>query len=73
MPQYACLELCKGTWHLLTDKPEEPAREWADQQVALADLWEEGWTVIALYLKQPRVTRKTKRRFRGYGLMRTVH
>jgi len=73
MPQYACLELYRGTWHLLTDNPEEPAREWADQEVALADLCEEGWTVIELCLKQPRVRRRTRRRFREYGLMRTVN
>jgi hypothetical protein len=73
MPQYAWLELDSGMWNLFTDKPNERVRKWANKEIALAALHEEGWTIAGPYPKRLAINKKPRQRFYGYGLMRTVH
>lgn len=76
MRRYAWLELDKGMWHLLTHLDAEAAestRRWADEQRALEELMEEGWTIVRPYPDRLPRWRGEQERLCGYGLTRTVH
>jgi len=65
--QYAWLECEKGFWCLFSEKLKEERRKWHDENRALKELQEEGWSIAALYLTEHR------QRFRAYGLNRSIH
>ena len=65
MPQYAWLELDGGMWHLSTDKPEEPVRNWINRVAALTELREEGWTIDGPFPKKPRERAEQERLLDG--------
>ncbi len=73
MRQYAWLDLYGGMWLLLTGKPNEPVRRWADKDSALAELREEGWTITGPPPKRFLIKQDPRQRIYGYGLTRTVH
>jgi hypothetical protein len=74
--QYAWLELYKGMWHLLTDIKSESldaSRKWADKDVAISELIEDGWTVAGKYPNWLSDKLNLGNKFHGYGLIRTIH
>jgi len=70
--QFAWLDLFGGRWLLLNEDLQYPARSWADEEVAIAQLREEGWKIAGPYRKRLSMT-KPRRRSRGYAMMRVVH
>jgi hypothetical protein len=75
MHRYAWLEHDGGLWHFLTDlfaDPRDSNRRWSDQQRALDELLEEGWTVIRPYPGRPATKQTPQDKIHGYGLMRTI-
>ena len=75
MRRYAWLEHEGGVWHFLTDlfaDPRSSSRRWSDQQRALVELMEEGWTVVSPYLGRPAMNQISGDRIHGYGLMRVT-
>lgn len=76
MRRYAWLELDKGMWHLLTHLDAdagESTRQWTDEQRALEDLTEEGWTIVRPYPEMLPIWQDQGERLVGYGLTRTLH
>ena len=74
MHRYAWLEHEGGLWHFLTDlfaDPRKSNRRWSDQQRALDELMEEGWTVVRPY-RRLATEQASGNRIHGYGLMRTI-
>ena len=65
--QYAWLERDRGLWRLFSKMIKEEKRRWDNEDLALKELQEEGWSVSALYLL------KHESRFHAYGLNRRVH
>ena len=66
MQRYAWLEHEGGTWHFLTDlfaDAGNSTRRWPDKTLALAELREEGWTVVSPYPD-------SSESIGGYGLRR---
>jgi len=58
-------------WLLVTGEHEKDMRKWADRELALRDLIDEGWTVTRPRLNAPGFPRRP--RFLGYCLRRTIH
>jgi hypothetical protein len=75
MQQFAWLDLFGGRWLLLNGSHKYPARSWDDEEMALADLIDEGWTIIESSPKRRsrRLSSKSRRRSRGYAMTRTIH
>jgi hypothetical protein len=76
MHRYAWLEHEDGKWHFLTSlyaDPEESTRRWSDEQHALDELMDEGWTVVRPYPEKPLTGRQSGNCLFGYGLVRTIH
>ncbi len=76
MRRYAWLEFESGMWHLLTHLDAEAAestRKWSDEQRALEELMEEGWTIVSPYPNRLSTWRESAEQLFGYGLTRTVH
>jgi len=76
MNKYAWLEHDDGMWHFLTNlysDPMESSRKWCDEQLALDELMEEGWTVVRPYPKKLPMPQQFGNSECGYGLMRTIH
>ena len=74
--QYAWLNLFGGKWVLLDGNLKHPARSWPDENLALAQLKEEGWTISGSHQKHPSnltSMNRPKRKSRGYTMTRTVH
>ena len=73
MDQKALLVLDENEWLLITDD-HDPARVWQDEQAALAELKQDGWSIevgsSTLHAEVPGVP---ARRVRGYVLRRSVH
>jgi len=70
--QFAWLDLFGGRWLLLDGNLKYPARSWLDEEVALTQLKEEGWTISGPH--RERLSRqKSRRRSYGYAMKRTVH
>jgi hypothetical protein len=71
MHQYAWLELEDDMWHFMTSltaEPEESSRRWRDRQCALAELSQEGWSVVRPY---PGISEmRSESGVQGYGLSR---
>lgn len=65
--QFAWLDLFGGRWLLLDGNLKYPARSWSNEEAALAQLREEGWTV------KPVRRRRSQKKSCGYAAMRTVH
>jgi hypothetical protein len=70
--EFAWLDLFGGRWLLLNGDLQYPARSWADEDAALAQLEEEGWIITGPHRKQLSMI-KQRRRSRGYAMTRTVH
>jgi hypothetical protein len=73
MRRYAWLEHEAGLWHFLTDllaDPQDSNRRWSDQQCALDELLEEGWTVVRPYPGRLVMEQISGTQIHGYGLMR---
>jgi hypothetical protein len=74
--RYAWLEHEDGMWHFLTSlfaDPSESTRRWSDQQCALDELINEGWTIIRPYPEPLSANRNSESCLCGYGLVRTIH
>jgi hypothetical protein len=69
--QFAWLDLFGGRWLLLDGNLKYPARSWANEEAALAELKEEGWTISAP--RRKRLRKNSNRRRYGYAMMRTIH
>ena len=68
--RYAWLEKNEGLWHFLTSPFADPAnsmRKWSDEQNALEELSNEGWSIVHPYAQN------TGSFFCGYGLKRILH
>ena len=70
--QFAWLDVFGGRWLLLDSNLKYPARSWADEGVALAELREEGWTIKPHLKRFPKRMRSSRRSY-GYAMMRAVH
>ncbi len=70
--EFAWLDVFGGRWLLLNENLKYPARSWADENAALAELIEEGWTITGPHRKRLSLI-KPKQRGRGYAIMRTIH
>jgi hypothetical protein len=72
MYQFAWLDLFGGRWLLLNGNLKYPARSWADEKVALADLREEGWIITGPHRR--RLSKKNSQHSNyGYVVVRTIH
>lgn len=74
LQRYAWLEQENGTWHLLTSPFADlhaSVRHWLDEQQALQELQQEGWSVVHAYAAP--LSRDSAGSLNGYGLQRTVH
>ena len=74
--QFAWLDLFGGKWILLDGNFKYPARSWPDENLALAQLREEGWTIAGPYRNRHSIRLATNdpgRKYRGYAMKRTVH
>ncbi len=71
MQELAWLGRLNGEWLLVTGERETDMRKWADRELALRDLIDEGWTVTMPRLKAHGFPRHP--RFLGYCLRRTIH
>ena len=72
MRQYAWLDLHGGVWLLVTANPNEPSRRRTDEDAALAELKEEGWTITGPHPKRLLIKQHPRQRLCGYELTRTV-
>jgi hypothetical protein len=70
--EFAWLDLFGRKWFLLNGNFNYTARSWTDEEVALAQLREEGWTIAGPHRKRLSMM-KPQDRNRGYAMMRTVH
>jgi hypothetical protein len=70
--EFAWLDIFGGKWFLLNGNFKYSARSWEDEEIALAELREEGWTIAVPHRKRLPV-RKPRRRICGYAMMRTIH
>ena len=74
--QFAWLELHKGRWYLLTDIQREAVsarRKWTDQNAAISELMEEGWTISGFYPNELSKQLNLGDKYQGYLLIRTIH
>ena len=72
--QYAWLEHDNGMWHFIARLFADTAhstRRWFDEQCALDELTEEGWTIVHSYPYVPTDQRSMNGVY-GYGLKRKV-
>ena len=72
MYQFAWLDLFAGRWLLLNGDLKYPARSWANEKAALADLREEGWTITGPHRKRP-LKNNSRSRSYGYAMKRILH
>ena len=73
MEQKALLVLDEDEWLLMADD-DDPERVWQDEQTALAELKQDGWSVeIGPSTLHAEVPGQPARRVRGYVLRRSVH
>jgi len=72
MDQFAWLDLFGGRWLLLDANRKYPARIWANEEVALAELREEGWKITGPHRTGLSMT-NPRQKSRGYAMMRTIH
>jgi hypothetical protein len=70
--EFAWLDHFGGRWVLLNGDLQYPARSWTNEEAALAQLQEEGWTIEGPHRKRTSMT-KPHRKSRGYAMTRTVH
>jgi hypothetical protein len=76
MRQFAWLELYKGMWYLVVDIASPStcsSRIWIDKNVAITELEEEGWAVTGQYPNRLSQKLNLGSKYRGYGLIRTIH
>jgi|WetSurMetagenome_2_1015567.scaffolds.fasta_scaffold117438_3 hypothetical protein len=76
MRQYAWLEIHKGIWYMVTDiasPSTSSGRMWIDKETAITELTEEGWIISGKYPNQLSRQLHLGNKYRGYGLMRTIH
>ncbi len=69
--EYAWLELDGGIWRLLTGNAEDSPRAWADKDIALSTLAQEGWQISGPF-PELYAGRDPRSRFFGYALTRVV-
>ena len=73
MEQKALLVLDGGEWLLITDD-DDPERVWQDEQRALAELEQGGWSVeVGPSMLHAEVAGQPGREVTGYVLRRSVH
>ncbi len=76
MRQYAWLETHRGMWYMVTDIASKTAnsnRMWIDKNTAISELSEEGWEISGQYPNQLSQKLNLGNKYRGFGLIRTVH
>jgi hypothetical protein len=76
MHRYAWLEHEDGNWHFLTNLFADPGastRKWSDEQRALDELKNEGWTIVRPYPEKTLTEQQSGNGLFGYGLVRTIH
>lgn len=69
--QFAWLDRFGEKWLLLDGNVKYPARCWANRNLALAELKEEGWTIKPL--RKPISRGNPRKRIQGYAMVRTIH
>jgi hypothetical protein len=72
MRQFAWLDLFGGKWLFLNGNLKYPARSWTDENVALAELQEEGWLIVG-QRRRRRSMNNPRQRSYGYAMTRTIH
>ena len=73
MEQKALLVPDEDEWLLITDD-DDPEQVWQDEQTALAELKQDGWSIeVGPSTLHAEVPGQPARRARGYVLRRIVH
>jgi hypothetical protein len=73
MEQRALLVFDEDEWLLITDD-DDPERVWQDEQTALAELKQDGWSVeVGPSTLHAEASGQLARRVRGYVIRRSVH
>ncbi len=72
MNRYAWLDFEGGAWHLLTDSPESLPRRWADRNLALSQLAEEGWSISGPFPRRSGPDPASNQGLYGFILSRAV-
>jgi len=70
--RHAWLQFHRRKWHLLTDTENGPIRTWADRDLALTQLADEGWSIEGPHPKKLDDPAGLGPAFHGYALTRIV-